>query len=391
MIKIKLLQVALLLAVCTVAPTRPVSAQETAPQPTRLALEVNYYPGRPPGYQAVQRWADGSWVWYSRFARIDAPNTPRNATFAVHLHSYLEQDTVRVVVSLLSGEKGPENKKQIAEYVLRETQKITVEELRQFGIQPFEIKLIRLPPTLGPVPRVVLKDIQSLLVVKAVANDSTLPSFQISFRNQSDKDVMALAVNVTASANREMTSLPRGVDGNPLIEAGEVEELQIAAPLRSRETTAGYETFTMANQRIEITTVVFADGTFEGDPSGATSFKSIRASEKTELLRLIPLLENAMSSPADVRDALKNLERDVRFPGTGSATATGPNASTTPTMTPPESGRNQANVETFFPPIRADLVKEIRQLLSDDRLDKTRYVRWLGFTKRRFERWLARL
>lgn len=389
MTKLRLIKAMLVLAVCTIVSAAQMSAQETASQPTRLALEVNYYPGRPPGYQAIQRWAEGSWVWYSRFARIDTANTSRKATFAVHLHSYLEQDTVRVVVSLLSGEKGPENKRQIAEYVLRETEKITVEELRQFGIHPFEIKLIRLPPTLGPVPSVVFKDIQSLLLVKAVANDSTLPSFQVSIRNQSDKDVMALAINVTRSANREMTSMPRGVEGKPLIEAGRVHELKIAAPLRGRETIGGYEPLTSANQRIEITTVVFADGTYEGDPSSAASFKSIRASEKAELLRLIPLLENAMMSPEDVQDALKNLERNVRFPSNGAAT--GPNASNNSTTAPPEPGRNRAGVETFFPPIRADLVKEIRELQSEDWRDKKHYMRWLAATKKRFESWLARL
>src|SRR5687767_13325568 len=113
MTKFSVRRAMLLLAVCTIVPAGDVSAQETASQPTRLALEVIYYPGRPPGYQAIHRSAEGSWVWYSRFARIGAANTPRNATFAVHLHSYLEPNAVRVVVSLLSGEKGPENKRQI--------------------------------------------------------------------------------------------------------------------------------------------------------------------------------------------------------------------------------------------------------------------------------------
>lgn len=296
-----------------------------------------------------------------------------------------------MIISLLSGEKGPENKQQIAEYVIRETEKITVEELRQFGIQPFEIKLTRLAPTLGPVPSVVLKEIQSLLVVKSVANDSTLPSFQISLLNQSDKDVMALAVDVTASTKRLMMSLPRGVEGKPLIEAGRVHELRVAAPLRARETMGGYEPFTLSNQRIEITTVVFADGTFEGDPSAAARFKSVRANEKAELSRLIPLLENAMISPDDVTDALNNLERNVRFPSNEGATAPGRNASNSPTIAPPEPGKSQADVETYFPPIRAELVKEIRRLRSDDQLDKSRYVAWLGATKKRFESWLARL
>jgi hypothetical protein len=266
-----------------------------------------------------------------------------------------------------------------------------VEELRQFGIQPFKIKLVRLPPTLGPVPDILLKEIQSLLVVKAVANDSTLPSFQISLLNQSGKDVLALAVNVTANTMVKMTSLPRGVEGKPLIEAGKVHELRVAAPLRARQTMGGYEPFTPTNQRIEITTVVFADGTFEGDPAAAARFKLTRAREKAELSRLIPLLKNAMISPENVTDALKNLERNVRFPSDDSATAPDRSASNSPTMAPPEPGANQADVEPGLPPIRADLVKEIRRLQSDDRLDKNRYIAWLGATKKRFESWLARL
>jgi hypothetical protein len=60
-------------------------------------------------------------------------------------------------------------------------------------------------------------------------------------------------------------------------------------------------------------------------------------------------------------------------------------------MAPPEPEKKQADVETYFPPIRADLVKEIRRLMSDDRLDKNRYIAWLGAKKKRFESWLARL
>lgn len=387
MTRISLAQAILLLAICTIVGPGQVFAQETAPQPTRLALEVTFYPGRTPGYQAIKR--EGA--WYGLFARIDALHTPRNAAFrAVHVASYLEQDTVHVIISLLSGEKGPENKLQVAEYVIRETQKITVEELRQFGIHPFEIKLVRLAPTLGPVPSVVLKDIQSLLVVNSVAVDSTLPSFQIFLLNQSDKDVAALAVNVT-STKREMSSLPRGVEGKPLIETGKVYALRVATPLRARETRGGYEPFTLPNQRIEITTVIFADGTFEGDPQPAVMFKSFRANEKTELSRLISVLENAMTSPEDVPDALKTLEHNVRFPSNDSAVAPGLNPSNSPTITPPAPEKKQADGETYFPPIRAELVKEIRLLQSEDWRDKKHYMRWLSTTKKRFESWLARL
>jgi hypothetical protein len=105
MTRIRLTQAMLLLAVCTIVAAGQISAQDTATQPTRLALEVTFYPGRAPGYQAVKTSAEGG--AYALFARIDARNNIDNAEFrAVHVASYLERDAAHVIISLLSGKKG---------------------------------------------------------------------------------------------------------------------------------------------------------------------------------------------------------------------------------------------------------------------------------------------
>lgn len=44
----------LFILVCFLVSPKVLVAQESAPTPTRLALEVTYYPGRKPAYQTVQ-------------------------------------------------------------------------------------------------------------------------------------------------------------------------------------------------------------------------------------------------------------------------------------------------------------------------------------------------
>src|SRR5215471_21758814 len=120
--------------------------QQSVPAPTRLALEVTYYPGRKPAYETVPGPdSKPSGAWFGLFARIASWQAPAGAppVEAVRVVSRVEGDAVRVAVSILSGSKAFENEQPVASYLIRETDKIRIDELKQFGIEPFEIKLIR--------------------------------------------------------------------------------------------------------------------------------------------------------------------------------------------------------------------------------------------------------
>src|SRR5215216_2601273 len=227
-----------------IGPTLNILAQDGAPAPTMLTLEVTFYPGRKPAYETVPGPnAKPSGAWFGLFARIKSWQSPAGAppVEAVRVVSHVEAGSVRVTVSALSGSKALENEQQVGTYLIHETEKITVEELRRFGIEPFEIRLVRVNPTIGPVPPVILKGIDSVMVLNAMPKETTLPSFRIILRNQSNKNITGLGVDVVAEGKVQLTSRPRGVEGQPLIPTGKEYWLTIAAPNRAKSTAGGYE------------------------------------------------------------------------------------------------------------------------------------------------------
>lgn len=405
-----------LLLICAPSSAVAVSAQQN-PAPTRLALEVTYFPGRKPAYQPVPGPdAKLGGARYGMFGHVGPPQ-PRadvEPVEAVRILSRVEGDAVRVIVSTLSGRKALEKEQQVGTYLLCETEKMNVEDLRQFGIEPFGIRLIRVTPNIAPVPPVVLKGVESLVVVSAVANESTLPSYTIKLLNQSNKNVIAVGVDVVAAGRIAITARPQGTEGQPLIAAGKSHALTVRAPSRADGTADGYAPTTPSKQQIEIKAAVFDDGTYEGDARTAAAVKGYRAGDKMELSRMIALLENAInSSETDVTAAVRNLAAQVssvssdaepglvqsllsEFPQFDKAAAGNMSGDTRGDASISEEIKR--SIEFSAETLNSNLLKEIQKLQAGGSpsngapaLAAHAYRAWLVSTKAHYEQWLARL
>lgn len=288
-----------------------------------------------------------------------------------------------------------ENEQQVGTYLLRETEKIRIDELRRVGIEPFEIKLIRVNPNVPLVPPVILKGVESVVVVNAMAKETTLPSYRIILRNQSSKDIVALGVDVVAGGKVEMASKPRGIDGQPLIPTGKEYWLTVAAPNRAQPIPGGYVPISPSDQQIQIKAVVFNDGTHEGDAETAAAVRGYQAGEKMELPRLIPLLENALnSSNADLTDGLRNLESQVSSVGSDAEPQMVQSLASEFSQTSSSISRViKGTMEVTATTIKSNLLKEIHTLQNEESktLNADLYRTWLTKTKERYEKWLARL
>ena len=374
-----------------------VHAQQNAPAPTRLALEVTFHAARPPGYQTVpgpESKPSGS--WYGYFGRTSSLQPPAGAEpiEAVRVISRVDGDAVRVTVSVLSGRKALENERPVGAYLIRETEKISIDDLKRFGIEPFKIKLVRVNPTILPVPPVILKGVESIVVLNSMAKETTLPSFRIILRNQSNKNIVGLGVEVVAGGKIQLTSRPQGIDGQPLIPAGKEYWLSVAAPNRAQATVGGYELTSPANQEIHLNAAIFDDGTYEGDLGMAVLIKGYQAGEKMILPRLIPLLTAALnSSNANLREALSDLETQVM----SVVSDADPQAvQTLMSDFPPSADTSnavKANMEVGATRLKSELLKEIQTLekAGSPALDAALYRTWLTKTKQRYEKWLSRL
>ena len=371
-------------------------AQDGGPPPTMLTLEVTFYPGRKPAYQTVPGPnAKPNGAWFALFARIKSWQSPAGAlpVEAVRVISHVEAGGVRVTVSTLSGSKALENEQQVGTYLIHETEKITIEELRRFGIEPFEIRVVRVNPAIAPVPPVRLKGVNSVIVLNAMPKETTLPSFRINLRNQSNKNISALGVDVGAEGRVQLTSKPSGIEGEPLIPAGKEYWLTVAAPNRAQSTPGGYEPTVPAAMEIQIKAAVFDDGTYDGDAETAIAVRGYLAGEKMELPKLISLLGSA-SSNTNVIEALRDLESQVSSVGSDA------DLEIVQTLTSefPKAGSSVSTIikqgmEFSATTIKTNLLKEIHQLQNDEsqRPNADAYRTWLNTTRERYEKWLARL
>ena len=388
----------ILLTIGLTVPAAKVLAQQDVPGPTRLALEVTYYPGRKPAYETVPGpESKPSGAWFGLFARTASWQAPAGAQpeEAVRVISRVEGDAVRVTVSILSGSKAWENEQRVGTYLIRETEKISIDDLKQFGIEPFQIKLVRVNPNIPPVPPVILKGVESVVVLNSMAKETTLPAYRIILRNQSNKNIVALGVEVVAAGSVQVTSKPRGIDGQSLIPAGKEYWLTVAAPNRAQQTPGGYVPTSPTDQQILIKAAVFDDGTYEGDAETAVVVRGYQAGEKMVLPRLIPLFESALnSSNADLTEALRNFESQV----SSVATDADPQIIRTLTSEFPQSrgAKNREIKETMeftATTIKTTLLKEIHMLQNEEAqsLNADLYRTWLTKTRERYEKWLSRL
>ena len=373
-----------------------VFAQQEAPQPTRLALEVTYYPGRTPAYLTVPG-ADSkpTGAWYGLFAHTASwqPAAGAEEIEAVRVISHVEGDAVKVIVSTLSGRKALENEQRVGAYLIRETEKISIDDLKRFGIEPFQIKLVRVNANVPAVPPVFLKGVDSVVVLNSMPKETTLPSYRIILRNQSNKNIIGLGVDVVSGGRVQISSRPRGIDGQPLIPAGKEYWLTVAAPNRAQPTADGYVPTSPSDQQIQIKSAVFEDGTYEGDAETAASVKGYQAGEKMILPRLIPLLESALNaSNADLKEALKNLESQV----TTVASDADPQvvqslAAEFPQARDARRSEIKATMEVTATKLKSTLLNEIHTLQNEGSLNADLYRTWLTKTQERYEKWLSRM
>ncbi len=229
------------LAICLLGVARAQDAQKPSKE-TGIALEVTYEDGRAPSYQAVP-WASAQrgWVWYGRFGRVAGWQLPAGAQpiRAVRIVPFLDEDAVRMTVSVLRGEKFHDAEDTVGSYSARENETITILELKDFGVEPFQIKVVRVAP-LAPALPAIVNHTKSLEVVGIESIVSTLPTYKVTLRSLSDKNIYAMQINVQEGDKRQLTGMPQGKEGEPLIKAGALFELKQHLATRAQATAAGF-------------------------------------------------------------------------------------------------------------------------------------------------------
>lgn len=358
-----------------------------SPNETGLALEVVFLKGRPPAYQSVagSRSKKGG-VWYGLFGRIAGWQLPNGALpiGAVRLVPYLKGETINIRVSVLRGQF-LDAEDTVASYKARENEELKVTELEALGVEPFVIKVIRtslvsdFPTTLNKTKSVAVVGIEPVI--------STLPRYKLTLHNLSDKNISALMINIVGQGRLRKSRMPQGDYGEPLIKARASAALNESLALDAEATAAGYEPSPPPTQQIVVESLIFEDGSYEGELAPVARFLAFEVGRRIELRRILPLLDNALS-------ASESVTAFATLPSQISSLSYEPDeaevASLVAAFPAGDKSELRISVEVAIHGVRQELLDQLecQQKAESKARD---YRLWLVRTRQRYSNWLAHL
>jgi hypothetical protein len=303
----------------------------------------------------------------------------------------LSGGVVRVTVAVLFG-KTYEHEKRVGVYTVREGERVRVQELNNFGVEPFELALVRVAPVPSNPPQVVSKA-KSIELVTIQPNLSTLASHRLVLRNVSSKKLRAISVRSLQGDHLLSSSGREGKDGGPLIPAGGVGEITCRATTRASATPAGFKPVTLPNQTIEISMALFEDGSFEGDPNSAVIFIAALKGSRIQLGKIVTLLQELLKdSQSDSSTVLKSLLAQLEMPNNDADQVDVQDLIKEFPAFAKKPGELRDLVEVEMRLTRKDLQDEVRRFQSQNSVVDSNSLRtWLTTTRQRYEAWLSRL
>ena len=231
----------------------------------------------------------------------------------LRIRSLMEGDAVRIRVSAVfddsypvdsPGPKYGAREEPVASYLAKEGESITVRELERFGFEPLLLKVVKAKPRLEEQalafqPEVVSK-LKSVEVFAFGIDPSSPTWFSLSLRNLTSKNITALEIYETEQGRRgggSQMSMQSAPD-RPVIAAGAVYETQVSVGgSRGRMTPQGLVPEPQQQLTFVVGTVVFDDGTYEGEAEVAARIEARQVGRRLQLARVVSLLKDIPDAP----------------------------------------------------------------------------------------------
>ena len=349
-----------------------------------LLLEIEYNPTLTPAYCTV----DGvdstpKWVWVTRYVRVPGWQAqPAELPIgAVKLEAQFNGETADVRLTLYRGRNGFEKEELVKSFQIGVDNERTLEELTQFGIQPFKVKLIEAVPPI-PLPPGINNLTTSVGVKQVESHNMPRPAYRITFQNLTDKPVMALSVDLTTNGRRGVSTVFKGKEGHALIAPGGLSEQYLMVHMSERVSEA-----TPSSNIINIRTAVFSDLSVEGDVQTACSLESSNMGRRVWLRKVIPFLsEEIMKATGDHSVAAKQLKErfaDLKFEvdeGENRVSVVSPKC-----KTPADQALFAVQAQSLI------FLRDIDRLIETRPSPPVNFQLWLVERRASYQAWLSRL
>jgi hypothetical protein len=296
----------------------------------------------------------------------------------------------KIKVSVRKGEFYDKGDQEVATYSAHENERVTIKEIEQLGVEPFDVSIVKVIQNDANRPA-IRNNTKSIEVTNFEATSVPAP-YRISLRNLSNKPVLALEVNSYTEGKKQLMIWPQGAWDRPLIEPGGGYEVGISSEAPGRMTDYGYEPAQTSS--IEVTTVVFEDGTYEGNPFLAAGIRGNMMGCKVQLGHALPLLKTALEATEGGRvGALLDMkERALALSEEVDASRLKELQDQFPSLDVNEKNILSNYIKWGMHHVKATLIKEIDSFEKGGQQTNSNQIReWLGKTKERYEKWLSAL
>lgn len=244
----------------------------------------------------------GSRLIPRRLLKISDPTAAGQLT-AVQLQAEMDVDAIKVRVSVIYNDIfKPEwwkdkQEKVAGSYVIREGESIRPDDLWQFGIEPFEMKVIGTRPVVfkaGEGPRVT----NETTCLEVARLEKHLDGYRLWLKNTSSKNVVSYVVSSGNASTGNRTSL-RG-DRAVVLAAGATSH-QLHLDAKDIEQSG-----------IAIRFAFFEDGSFEGDPRFATPLLAHEEGVRIQTPHVLRKIEETLEvDDPELQAAFDKLEAEL--------------------------------------------------------------------------------
>jgi hypothetical protein len=215
-------------------------------------------------------------------------------------------DQVRVDVSVLRG--SPHQKEDPVEtvYVTRE-QPVRAERLREFGVEPVTFSLVPLKPTMLTPPQVVNKT-AGLDVAHIESVMDVRRGYRVSIRNLTTKPAVMFFLKAYTDSRFAWSNRQDQQDGSAVIAPGDT--FVLAAPGTSGNIASDAGWAPSSIDTIELTAVLWDDGSFEGDAQEVESALLSYIGRRAQLDRVVGIMQPVAGEVLPAEDVRKRLRAD---------------------------------------------------------------------------------
>ncbi len=287
------------------APQTPICSKD-------LVLQITNHHGFPPSFQNVATKGEfGQGVWYARFKMH--PKWKQTADIvpprAVNIVTSCSGDIANIRVSVFTGLKSHEREEFVGVYPVKENDRFLLTGLAKFGIEPFAILVIANERTNAILPAIDNQSASLKVSVESVA--ATLPTFKLKILNNSKKAVIAMALETRVNGQIGMSATPRGYRRGLLIKPSETYEYKFPGSLSNENLNPDKVPDARSSEILVIKSVIFEDGSFEGDENEAADIDAFYLGERIQIENILLVLERFLASDSQFQ-TLERLQSNIR-------------------------------------------------------------------------------